>query len=129
MSQVKVYGLRASLATQREALSAAIHESIVACLNYPLDKRFHRFIALDPEDFMFPADRSAGYTIIEFSMFEGRSVAAKKELIRALFSNVERRCGIRPQDLEITIFETPRANWGIRGKPGDELALGYAVEV
>jgi Tautomerase enzyme len=43
--------------------------------------------------------------------------------------HIEQRCGIAPQDVEITVFETPRANWGIRGVPGDELALGYKVDV
>ena len=62
-------------------------------------------------------------------MFEGRSAEAKKKLIRSLFTLVSAKVGIAPQDLEITIFETPQANWGIRGLPGDELALGYKVEV
>ena len=34
---------------------------------------------------------------------------------------------IAPQDVEITITETPRHNWGIRGLPGDELQLGYKI--
>jgi hypothetical protein len=46
-----------------------------------------------------------------------------------LFSVVSAKAGIVPQDLEITIFETPQANWGIRGKPGDELALSYKVDM
>ncbi len=61
-------------------------------------------------------------------MFEGRSVEVKKRLIRLLFE----RCsalGIERNDLEITIFETPKHNWGIRGVPGDELDLSYKVEV
>jgi phenylpyruvate tautomerase PptA (4-oxalocrotonate tautomerase family) len=33
-----------------------------------------------------------------------------------------------PQDVEITIHESPKENWGIRGKPGDELSLSYKVE-
>ena len=32
------------------------------------------------------------------------------------------------QDLEIVILESPRGNWGIRGKVGDELQLAYRVE-
>ncbi|APF21976.1 putative transglutaminase-like protein [Clostridium butyricum] len=34
-----------------------------------------------------------------------------------------------PNDVEITIFETPNYNWGIRGVPGDELGLNYKVNV
>jgi phenylpyruvate tautomerase PptA (4-oxalocrotonate tautomerase family) len=129
MSQVKIFALRTTLDQLRAALSSAIHQSIVEALDFPADKKFQRFIALDADDFIFPADRSDKYTIIEISMFEGRSVAAKKALIRALFANIEKACGITPQDVEITIFETPKQNWGIRGVPGDELALNYKVKV
>ena len=129
MSQVKIYGLRSSLSQYKAALSNAIHQSIVDALSFPVDKKFHRIIALEPDDFIFPADRSDKYTIIEISMFDGRSVDAKKALIRALFANIERECGIKPHDVEITITETPKVNWGIRGLPGDELALNYKVNV
>ena len=62
-------------------------------------------------------------------MFEGRSVAAKKMLIRLMFERFNSRLGISPTDLEMTIFETPRHNWGFRGLPGDEHTLNYKVEV
>lgn len=129
MAQIKVYAHRATVEAHRRELSEAIHESVMEAFRYPKEKRFQRFIALEPEDFVHPDDRSERYTVIEISVFEGRSVEAKKALVRALFRNVARRCGIEAHDLEITIFETPRANWGIRGVPGDELAIAYDVDV
>ena len=84
---------------------------------------------LNEGDFFYPDDRSQAYTIIELSIFEGRSVEAKKELINSIFSKVKQYTGIDNQDVEITIFETPMSNWGIRGMPGDELALNYKVKV
>ena len=129
MAQVKVYGLRSTLDQHKQGLSQAIHRSVVEALAYPADKQFHRFISLATDDFVFPADRSQSYTIIEISMFVGRSTEAKKALIRALYANIGETCGIPPQDIEITIFETPRENWGIRGVPGDEPGLGYEVQV
>lgn len=39
------------------------------------------------------------------------------------------RLGIRPEDVEITIFETPKHNWRFRGLPGDEHSLNYKVDV
>jgi phenylpyruvate tautomerase PptA (4-oxalocrotonate tautomerase family) len=128
MAQVKVYGLAERLRPIRPTLSDAIHGCVVEALAYPPDKRFHRFFLLEAEDFVYPSDRSEAYTIVEISMFEGRSVEAKKQLVRLLFERLE-ACGIPPNDLEITITETPRHNWGIRGVPGDELGLGYKVEV
>jgi phenylpyruvate tautomerase PptA (4-oxalocrotonate tautomerase family) len=129
MAQVKVYGLRHRLEPARQALSDAIHAAVVDAFAYPPEKRFHRFIHLDPADFLFPADRSDRYTILEIACFEGRSVEAKKALIRGIYERVEEATGIAPRDVEITIIETPRHNWGIRGVPGDEVGLGYAVEV
>ena len=129
MAQIKIYALKANLANNAEALSEAIHAAVMRALAYPQEKRFHRFIGLEKSEFVYPADRSESYTIIEISMFEGRSVATKKQLISSLFEHIERSVGIQPQDVEITIHETPKHNWGIRGKPGDELALSYKVEV
>ena len=128
MVQVTIYGRHDHLDRVRTELSAAIHASAVDALALPASKRFHRYIGLDPVDFIHPDDRSDRYTIIEISMFEGRSVETKKALIRNLFERIEAQCGIAPQDVEITIFETPRHNWGIRGLPADELTLNYTVE-
>jgi len=46
-----------------------------------------------------------------------------------IFKRLQREVRIPPQRVEITIFETPKANWGIRGKPGDEFVLNYQVAV
>ncbi|MEH6593770.1 MAG: tautomerase family protein [Halioglobus sp.] len=129
MAQVKIYGLARHLDKYRGKISEAIHASVMSAFEYPAEKKFHRFISLENSDFIYPDDRSDAYTIIELSIFEGRSALAKKALIKALFSNLGQSVGITPHDIEITIFETPKANWGIRGKPGDELALNYKVEV
>jgi len=129
MSQVKIFGLREHLEPIKSRLSDVIHSCVVEALQYPADKRAHRFFPLDHSDFFYPAGRTERYTIIEFSMFEGRSVEAKKKLIRLLFERVQKEFGIIPQDLEMTIFETPKHNWGFRGLPGDEHKLDYKVEV
>ena len=129
MAQVKIYSLNSNLESKRESISSAIHSAVMLALEYPPEKKFHRFISLDATDFIYPQDRSENYLIIEISMFAGRSVAAKKLLIRELYSNIEAQCQIAAQDVEITIFETPKENWGIRGLPGDELKLGYKVGV
>jgi phenylpyruvate tautomerase PptA (4-oxalocrotonate tautomerase family) len=128
MAQIVVYGHAAALRPRIPELSDAIHAAVVGALKLPKAKRFHRFIALEPDCFVTPADRTIDYTIIEVSMFEGRSTEAKKNLIRHLFRNVA-SVGVSISDLEITITETRQANWGIRGVPADELHLGYPVNV
>jgi len=129
MSQVKIYGLKQHLGPAIPKISDVIHSCVVEALQYPRDKRAHRFFQLDESEFFYPAGRSPRYTILEFSMFEGRSVDAKKGLIRLLFERFQSELGISSMDLEITIFETPACNWGFRGLPGDEHTLNYKVNV
>jgi 4-oxalocrotonate tautomerase family enzyme len=128
VAQIKIYSLRENLGGRRKAISNAIHSCVTSVLGLPEEKRIHRFIALEEEDFIYPSDRRRRYTIIEVGMFDGRTRETKKEFIRAIFEKLEETAAIPPQDVEITIYETPRENWGIRGKPGDELALNYKVE-
>lgn len=129
MAQIKIYARRSLLEEGRPLISQAIHAAVVSALQCPPDKKFHRFFPMDDSDFIHPTDRSERYTIIEVSMFEGRSEATKRGLIQALFDNLKHMASIKPQDVEITLFETPRVHWGIRGMNGEDLALGYAVKV
>lgn len=103
--------------------------AIMAALDYPAEKCFQRFMPLDDEDFIHPIDRGVDYTIIEISMFEGRSEAAKRALIAELFQRVQTEAVIAPLSVEITITETPKVNWGIRGSNAADLTFGYKVDV
>ncbi len=129
MAQVKIYGEKQHLESVRAPLSEIVHRVNRRILGLPADKRFHRFIGLDAEDFLHPPDRSPAYTILEISLFEGREPETKKALLKGLMAEISAGLGIAVEDIEITIFETPKANWGIRGRTGDELALTYKVEV
>lgn len=129
MSQIKVYANKATISSFRNDISDAIHNALVDVIQLPKEKRFQRFITLDADDFIYPSDRSDNYLIIEISMFAGRNVETKKQLIKTIFANINKHCGIDPQDVEMTIFETPKENWGIRGMNADELSLNYKVNV
>ncbi|MGI9506924.1 MAG: tautomerase family protein [Geminicoccaceae bacterium] len=128
MTQIKIYGVRSHLRRIRPCLSQVIHAATMDVLGLPEEKRFHRFIGLDREDFIHPPDRSPAYTIIEVSLFEGRAETTKRAFLSALMTGIADEIGIAPIDLEITLFETPRSHWGIRGRTGDELVLTYEVQ-
>lgn len=120
MAQVKVFGRRDVWAGRQREVSDLLQSCLVQAWGIPEDKRFHRFLLLDAEDFICP-QRSADYLIVEVVCFTGRSDEAKRNLIRAISAAFA--------DVEITIIEMPKVNWGIRGVPADELALPYKVEV
>lgn len=129
MAQIKIYGIKERLAPVRERLSEVIHECVMEALQFPADKRAHRFFLMEKEDMLYPAGRTDAYTIIEITMIEGRSVEAKKKLIRLLFDNIRDKINIPHQDIEICIQESPACNWGFRGMHGDEVQLNYKINV
>jgi phenylpyruvate tautomerase PptA (4-oxalocrotonate tautomerase family) len=129
MPQTKIYGYASFLQNNRQTISDTIHSCIIAALSYPPEKRFQRFIPLEPEDFIHPPDRTEQYLVIEISLFEGRSGDAKKQLIRLLYQKLNEVLAIAANDIEIILYEIPPHNWGVRGMPGDELQLEYQVKV
>lgn len=129
MAQVKIYGIAQNLNPIRNALSDVIHKCVMEALEFPQDKRAHRFFPMDKDNFIYPDSRTDHYTIIEITMIEGRSIGAKKKLIRLLFDEIEQQLGIRQHDIEICIQESAACNWGFRGMHGDEVKLNYKIEV
>jgi hypothetical protein len=128
MAQIIVYGRDEFLRADHAHISEVIHNAAVRTLALPEDKRFHRFVPLESWQLVAPADRSARYLIIEVHMFSGRTLTTRKAFVRALMDDLARELRLTPADIEITLFESPRENWGIRGQHGDELALNYRVE-
>ena len=129
MAQIKIYGIKDHLNPIKPQLSEAIHDCVVEALQFPRDKRAHRFFPLEKDDMCLPGGRSDAYTIIEICMMTGRGIATKKKLIRLLFDNIQEKIGIAHQDIEICIVESPACNWGFRGMHGDEVVLDYKINV
>jgi hypothetical protein len=90
VAQIKVYGVGEHLDPIKAKLSDVIHSCIVDVPSFLQDKQAHRFFPLDAEHFYYPAGRTPRYTVVEISMFEGRSVETKKNLIRLLFERAQR---------------------------------------
>jgi len=126
---IRVYGIKEHLEVVREQLSDVINTCMVGALQFPENKRAHRFIGLDSKDFYYPEGRTDAYTVIEISLMQGRSESARKDLIHMLFNSIEEQLGIDPIDVEITLYEVPACNWGFRGITGDKAKLDYDINV
>lgn len=127
---IVVYGIKENLNPIKRELSDALHTCMQRVLGMPEDKRVHRFIPLEKEDFYYPDGRSDAYTVIEINMMAGRQPETQKALIKAIFEALE-SLGLRePPDVEITIKEQAPHQWGFRGMTGDEARdLNYEVKI
>jgi len=127
---IVVYGIKEYLNPVKAQLSDVIHGCMQSVLGMPEDKRAHRFIPLEADDFYYPGGRTPAYTAIEINMMQGRAPDTQKALIKELFSRIESEIGISPVDVEVTIKEQPAHCWGFRGMTGDEARdLKYSVNV
>lgn len=126
---IVIYGIKEQLNPVKAKLSDVIHTCMQSALGLPEDKRAHRFIPMDHEDFYYPGGRSDAYTVIEINLIEGREKSTLKLLIKTLFKEIEEQIDIAPVDVEITIKEQPAHCWGFRGMTGDEAKLNYNVNV
>ena len=127
---IVIFGIREKLNPIKAELSDVIHNCMQLVLGMPEDKRAHRFIPMEKEDFYYPGGRSDSYTVIEINMMAGRQAETQKKLIKALFQEIENKLLIPPVDIEITIKEQAPHQWGFRGMTGDEANdLKYKVNV
>ncbi|OIO74068.1 MAG: tautomerase family protein [Zetaproteobacteria bacterium CG1_02_53_45] len=124
-----IYGIKENLNPIKARMSDVIHGCMQSVLGMPEDKRAHRFMPMEKEDFYYPGGRSDAYTVVEINMMAGRKPETQKALIKELFKQFEQQLGIAPVDVEITIQEQPPHCWGFRGITGDEARLNYTVNV
>ncbi len=127
---IVIFGIKEHLNPIKALLSDVIHSCMESVLGMPEDKRAHRFIPMNKEDFYYPGGRSDAYTVIEINMMAGRKVETQKKLIQSLFKKIELELSISPVDIEIIIKEQAPHQWGFRGMTGDEVNdLKYKVNV
>lgn len=114
---------------QVQAIIEAIYLALRETLQLPAHDRQIRFIEHRPEHFHVPPGKTENYTLIEVSLFAGRTIEAKRSLYQAIVNNLG-VLGIAPADIFIVLNEVARENWGIRGGiPASEIDLGFKVDV
>ena len=110
------------------ALIEAVHLAQIEALKVPEDDRQIRYIEHKPEHCPIPPGKTENYTFVEFLLFPGRTLEAKRKLYQGLIARLG-RLGIQATDILIVLIEPPLENWGIRGQPASELDLGFRLDV
>lgn len=114
----------------KKAILDGVHQALVDALGIPDSDRFQRIYELDKEYFEYPPDRTRAVTMIQITMFPGRSFEAKKELYQNIIQNLGENPGIDGNDILIILLEPPMENWGIRGgQPASEVDFGFKIDV
>jgi phenylpyruvate tautomerase PptA (4-oxalocrotonate tautomerase family) len=114
---------------EKAQLLDAIHAATVEALGIPDEDRTQILTEHPPDAFETPPGKGDRFTLIQVTMFAGRSQEAKRRLYQAVVGNLG-RLGIPPSDVLIVLHEVALENWGIRGgMPASEVDLGFEVDV
>jgi len=116
---------------QEVALMEAIHDALQEAFKILPGDRNVRLHVHEPHRFACPPAKAKPefYTHITISAFAGRSIAAKRNLYKAIVANLE-PFGIPPDHVLVMLQEGPTENWGIRGgQPASDIDLGFKIEV
>lgn len=129
MPLVKIETRKSWSAFQKQEIMEAVHSAMREALKIPENDRDIRFQEYNPEDYQVSPDKTQNYTLVQVTMFAGRSLQAKKELYQGIVTNLG-KLGILAGDVFIVLHEVPLENWGIRGGiPASEVDLGFKVDV
>lgn len=111
------------------AVIDAVQSALRDVLRLPKWDRTLRLFEHEPTHFACPLGKGPRYTLVEVTLFAGRSMDAKCALYKAIVQNLG-TLGVPADDITITLIEVPPENWGIRGgRPASEVDLGFEIKV
>ncbi len=129
MPVVQISIARGRDAAHKRALLQAVHDALVSAFKVPEHDRVQRIVEFEPDDFEVPDEKRLNYTLIEITVFPGRSPEAKKKLFAEIVSRLE-PLGIPSANVLIILHEPPLTDWGIHGgRPANEVDLGFDLKV
>jgi phenylpyruvate tautomerase PptA (4-oxalocrotonate tautomerase family) len=115
-------------AAERKAILDGVHAALVEAFRIPEQDRNQLLHQHAPED--FESAKGPQFTLVEATVFPGRSLEVKRRLYAAVVRNLQERPGIPPEAVLVVLHEPAMECWGVRGgKAATDVQLGFEVKV
>ena len=103
-------------AAYRQKAGRIVYEAMVACTGVPKNDHFQVIGEHTAENFIFDPDylgihRTGDLIMVQIFFNEGRSVAQKQALYKAIAEGLSAALQVRPEDVLITLVEVKKENW------------------
>src|ERR1039457_2140320 len=131
MALARIEILEGGSPQERAALVNAVRAALSEGLQTPEDDPAVRLSEYPPEQFSLPyPDRcSDRFTLVEVTMFAGRSMEAKRRLYDAIVRRLV-ALDVTASDVLVVLHEPPMENWGVNGGiPASEVDVGFKVDI
>ncbi len=116
MPLVKIEIIKGKSMEYKKTLLECVHTALVNTLQIEDWDRFQRLYELEDELFQRSESKTDKFTMIEITMFAGRTKEQKALLYQEIVKQLYEKLGIENTDVFITVIEPPDENWGLAGK-------------
>lgn len=115
MPLIRIEIIKGKDSAYKQTLMDAVHEALVNALGIADWDRFQRLYELDADCFQRSESKTEQFTMIEITMFPGRTKEQKANVFSEIVRLLGDRLGIASTDVFIVIQEPPNENWGLAG--------------
>ena len=131
MALARIEVLKGRTLAEKQSLVEAVRAALSEALQAPRDDPAVRLAEYPHEQFLlpYPDHHSERYTLVEITMFAGRSLDTKRRLYDAIIQRLA-TLGVPPSDVLIVLHEPPMENWAVNGGiPASEVDVGFKVDI
>ena len=101
----------------RQAILDSLCQSLRDVLQVPDGDEFMTITEHEPANFRFgnafDVRRTEDLLYIAITLFDTRTIEHKAELFRRVVELLSKNPGVRPEDVFINIYDTPKGNWSV----------------
>jgi phenylpyruvate tautomerase PptA (4-oxalocrotonate tautomerase family) len=131
MALARIEILEGRTREEKRGMVDAVRAALSEALQAPDDDPAVRLIEYPRDQFSlpYPERHTEYYTLVEITMFAGRSMDAK----RRLYGTIVQRLavfGVPANDVLIVLHEPTLENWGVDGgTPASEVDVGFKIDI
>lgn len=116
MPLVRIEIIKGKDSAYKKTLLDAVHTALERAIGIENWDRFQRLYELEPDCFERSPEKSDQFTVIEITMFPGRTKAQKAAIFAEIVRELGEKLGISAPDIFIVLQEPPNENWGLAGR-------------
>ena len=115
MPLVKIEIIKGKSLEYKKTVLDAVHVALENAIQIENWDRFQRLYEIEDDLFERSDSKTDKFTMIEITMFPGRTKEQKSKLYKEIVKELNQRLGIEPTDIFIVINEPVNENWGLAG--------------
>jgi len=115
MPLVKIEIIKGKSLDYKKTVLDAVHVALENAIQIENWDRFQRLYEIEDDLFERSESKTDKFTMIEITMFPGRTKEQKSKLYKEIVKELNQRLGIEPTDIFIVINEPANENWGLAG--------------